>query len=604
MSSYQSRVSERRNLVAQDALRPLENRLAYVEPLYGELYQEFVTLEGEHSELLVRSENSEAQLRTAQRKIRSTEKALADVTDRTQYSTAALVAKRRDVLLELEQLEERSKALEGDLEREQAQKTEAVAMANELRSELADREKELKALRAAHDKVQKDQEAGRRELEARVEDLQHDLEAEKKAAKERLDWATEKEKTSKATKKEISELKTALAKETKEREKAEKGAARLETVETELREALTMETKTREKVEQDLARLREDAVIKTEKEATFKSTKRELAALRDDLAREARAREKAEREFATYKADHDTRVQTLKKQVETLRAKAKQAQADIIAARTTTTKVPLETSRKRPASAVTMDSFESAKKPRREKATTAISEISLTPFLQRNAAADVSAIAAGNGTGAEHPGDISIVPVPAGTTSRILLAGANRKKYVPKAIVEPKAEQESPPSPPPPPPPPVRDATPPGPATRGDEDDVGEDSMLSLVKPPISKPAKPKPKPKARSRAKAAPPQPNPKPLEAEDPALARLPEKQQPPVRRRRKHMGEGINPTRFDDDGTGRISINLDADSRASEGEGRRASVISGLGAFKREISPPKKRPAALGGLFTKKS
>ena len=559
--------------------------------------------------MLVRLENSEAQLRTAQRKILSTEKTLADVKDHTQSSTAALAAERGDVLLELKQLEGRSKALEGDLEQEQTQKTEAVAMANRLRGELADRERELKALQATHDKAQKDHEAGRKELEAQIEDLQRDLEAEKQVAEERLNSANEKENASQAVKKEISELKAALAKGTKELENAEKRATRLESVETELREALAMEAKAREKAEQDLARPREGAATKAEKEATSKSIKRELATLREGLAREVRAREKAERELAIHKADDGPRLRALKKQVEELKTKAKQAQADAIAARTTTTKVPLETSRKRPASTVvTMDSFESAKKPRREKEAPAISEISLTPFLQRNAAAvDASAAAAaGDRTDAEHLGDISIVPVPAGATSRILLAGANRKKYVPKLVAEERKEElESPLSSPPP-----RTATPPGPAAGGDEEDVGEDSMLSLIKPPVPKPAKPKPKSKPRPRAKAVPRQQDAQQSpEAEDPAPARLPEKQQqPPVRRRKKLVSGsslmGINPTRFDDDGTGRISINLDADPQADEGDGRLAPVISDLGGFRREISPPKKRPAALGGLFTKKS
>ncbi|KAF8545419.1 hypothetical protein BDD12DRAFT_871696 [Trichophaea hybrida] len=659
LNAYQRCIFERRHLDALDAVRPLQNRLAYIEPLYAELYEEYIStlqgvseLEEKEAELLARQETTEALLRTAQNecasaqgKLRAVRKELLDIRGTTKSSAAMLVAERNsavsdldDAKLEHQLVKERSKALEAEVE-------QAEAKAKALQSEIADCKKELKSLQTKHDKaltqaaselkeleaqIERQQQAvsEQKELEVQIEKLQQEvsgrkgleaqiesLEAERIATEEKLNTVLQKEESSKTVKKEISELKAALTRETKAREKAEKNIARLEAEQekmaqkeeaaipikkelSELRATLTKETKAREKAEQDILRFQESREQAMQNEDTSKTTKKELSDLRTALAKESQAREKVEREFAAYKTNQETKLETLKKQLDASKAKLKEAKAEATAARTTTTKVPLDNPRKRPISnIITMETLESAKKPRKDKPSTTISELSLTPFLKRQAVVDgdtsttgdISAVP-GDGTIMEHPGDKSIIiPLP-----RLLLAGANRKKKnVAKAIVE---EPEEAPAP-------ERAPTPPVPAAEEDED-VGEDSMLMPIAP-IIKEAKPKAKPRGKFVSKPAT-KTAPKPIKPKNILLSSSPAEKQP-ARRRKKVVGEtsfmGIKPTTFDDeDGTGRINMNLDDGSQGMTKGGRIAPSLATT--LRKEISPPKRRPAALGGLFGKKS
>ncbi|KAF8251165.1 hypothetical protein K440DRAFT_638399 [Wilcoxina mikolae CBS 423.85] len=677
LNAYQRCIFERRHLDALDAVRPLQNRLAYIEPLYAELYEEYIStlqdvseLEEKEAELLARQEKTEALLRTAQNecaaaqgKLRAVRKELLDIRGTTKSSAATLVAERNsavsdldDAKLEHQLVKERSKALEAEVE-------QAEVKAKALQSEIADCKKELKSLQTKHDKalkqaaserkeleaqIERQQQAvsGRQELEAQIEKLQQaaserkeletqieklqqeaagrkgleaqieSLEAEKIATEEKLNTVLQKEESSKTVKKEISELKAALTRETKAREKAEKNIARLEAEQekaaqmeeaaipikkelSELKATLTKETKAREKVEQDLLRFQETREQAVQNEDTSKATKKELSDLRTALAKESQAREKIEREFATYKTNQETKYETLKKQLDASKAKLKEAKAEATAARTTTTKVPLDNPRKRPISnIITMETLESAKKPRKDKPSTTISELSLTPFLKRQAVVDSDASTTGDitavpgdGTIVEHPGDKSIIMPP----PRLLLAGANRKKKsAAKAIVE-EPEEEAPA--------PERAPTPPAPAAEEDED-IGEDSMLMPIAP-IIKEAKPKAKPRGKTVSKPAA-KTAPKPTKPKNTLLSSSPAEKQP-ARRRKKVVGEtsfmGIKPTTFDDeDGTGRINMNLDDGSQGLTKGGRLAPSLATT--LRKEISPPKRRPAALGGLFGKKS
>jgi hypothetical protein len=540
-----------------------------------------------------------------------------------------------------------------DLKTELAKETKAREMAEKLVHRLeSDAEKaaaaevaaipakkELTELKAALTKETKAREKAEGEMEVieaeknNIEEILASLRVEKTKLEEEFaqlqaekQIATQKADTGKPTKKELTELKSALTKETKAREKAEKLIEKLEAEKAkaaektsaaaptkkeliDLKFALAKETEAREKAEADLeARTAELAAAQQAPPAPKEkpASKKELTELKAALDKETKLREKAEKELAATTASQAAELEALHKKIEAQKAKLDKAKAAPPVSKTTTTKVPLDGNpRKRPGAPV--ETFEqSAKKPKPSKPQPTVSDFSLTPFLKRQAApedATTSDDTAMAGSVTENnAGDATIVaPIGDGKPShKILLAGANRKKKIPTKPILEEPELDTPVAP-------ARAATPP---VQDDGEDVGEDSMLMPVI------EKPKTKAKAFPRGGKAPGKPGAaKVAKAKMPSLldeSSAPAPAKKPVARKKKVVGEssfmGVRPTLFnDEDGSGRINLDIDAATQgASQGLGKgrpQPTLIPTMAAFNSEISPPKKRPAGLGGLFGKK-
>lgn len=490
-----------------------------------------------------------------------------------------------------------------DLERLQAAKEKASAKetAASTKKEIAELkavlEKEIQARQKAEEERDAEQETREQAQQAQEEEQKIREKVEKDL--ERLQAAKEKA-PSKASKKELSDLKAALEKETKAREQAEKEREE--------------EVKIREKAEKDLGLLQ---AVKPAKEPAAKVTKKELAELRASLEKEAKFREKIEREYARLKEDHEAKLEILEKQLEASRVKAKkieEAASKPAVSKSTTTKVPIDNPRKRPAAnPLTMDDLENSVKRPRNKQATKESEFSITPFLKRQAlVVEGDSTTAGDATAAPDEssmggaGEKSImIPsvIDSKQPARLLFAGAGRKKKPTKASTAILEEMEEAPVPEPEP----EAALLPMLAQLQEEDNYEEeDSMLMVSAPIIAKakakgkaPAKPRGKAAAKpaAAAKAKPAKPRNALLDSSP--VAPPPEK---PVAKkaapkpRKKAAAEtslrGIKPASFDDDGTGRIQLNFDDASQPN----KVPSLVPKVGAFNKEISPPKRRPTGM--------
>jgi len=493
------------------------------------------------------------------------------------------------------------KQVEKDLERLQAAREKAPAKESAAKGA----KKEITELKATLEKeIQTRQKAEEeRDTEQKLrEQVQKEQEEEQKAREkaekdlERMRASKEKAPV-KGTKKELSDLKSALDKEIEAREQAERERAE--------------EAKIREKAEKDLERLQE---AKSAKEPAAKVSKKEVTELKASLGKEAKAREKAEREFARFKVDHEAKLGILERQLEAARANVKKiegAGSKAPMSKTTTTKIPLDNPRKRPASNhLTMDDLEnSVKRPRNKQPKE--SGFSITPFLKRQALViDGDLAAAGDATAALNESSMGgagersmIIPsvIDSKQPTRLLFAGAGWKKKPTKApgpILE-EMEEASALAPVPKAPLPVLAQL-----EEEEEDFEEEDSMLMVSAPITARgkgkaPAKPRGKAaaKAPAVAKAKPVKPRNTLLDSSPVASsAEKPTAKKAATKPRRKVGAEtslrGIKPTSFDDDGTGRIRLNFDNASQPS----KVSNLVPRVGTFKKEISPPKKRPAGM--------
>ncbi|KAI5853850.1 hypothetical protein BZA05DRAFT_394906 [Tricharina praecox] len=480
---------------------------------------------------------------------------------------------------------------------EKVQKDAAAAL-EKVQKELSQLRTNLDNEIEARIQAEKEQQETREQAQQAQEEEQKIREKVEKDL-ERLQAAKEKA-PSKASKKELSDLKAALEKETKAREQAEKEREE--------------EVKIREKAEKDLGLLQ---AVKPAKEPAAKVTKKELAELRASLEKEAKFREKIEREYARLKEDHEAKLEILEKQLEASRVKAKkieEAASKPAVSKSTTTKVPIDNPRKRPAAnPLTMDDLENSVKRPRNKQATKESEFSITPFLKRQAlVVEGDSTTAGDATAAPDEssmggaGEKSImIPsvIDSKQPARLLFAGAGRKKKPTKASTAILEEMEEAPVPEPEP----EAALLPMLAQLQEEDNYEEeDSMLMVSAPIIAKakakgkaPAKPRGKAAAKpaAAAKAKPAKPRNALLDSSP--VAPPPEK---PVAKkaapkpRKKAAAEtslrGIKPASFDDDGTGRIQLNFDDASQPN----KVPSLVPKVGAFNKEISPPKRRPTGM--------
>lgn len=321
----------------------------------------------------------------------------------------------------------------------------------------------------------------------------------------------------------------------------------------------------------------------TEKEHAKKKHKQELAEMKAALKKETKAKEKAEKDLAKSKEDWEARHKVLEAKLESARNKAKaSSSAATTAAATIPTKVPIDKPLKR--QALTMEDLEHSAK-RQRKTPPKTSEFSMTPFLKRQVSGMVStspAIPKGDANNATErvpPGEpdaeeqnaTAPAVVEGKAPTKILLAGANRKKKAAKPNIPagegPKQHLASPP--------PLKPISPP----------KGTLSLLSSPSPPPPSQSPERPKAKHRKRRAAA-------------------------------QSTGEasfysrGIKPTVFDeDDGSGRLLLNnlgesqdppIPRKSPQSLFAGGSTLLIPSVSAFNAEFSPPKRRPEALKKLF----
>ncbi|KAG0643716.1 hypothetical protein HOY80DRAFT_321268 [Tuber brumale] len=228
-----------------------------------------------------------------------------------------------------------------------------------------------------------------------------------------------------------------------------------------------------EKTQASLKKASESATVEREKDGKRKS--QEVTDLKAALHKETKAREKAEKDLAKSKEDWEAKHEVLESKLESTRNKLVALKASSASApappppaatmtKTSTSsatasmaaKLPTQNPKKR-ASTLTMEDLElSTKRPRKTPPKT--SEFSITPFLKRQtAAADTSvanattistmttiAAAAAVTSEVDAPeapevGETTMIPafIESKEPTKILLAGANRKRKAKNPTTEP-----------------------------------------------------------------------------------------------------------------------------------------------------------------------
>ncbi|KAG0134062.1 hypothetical protein HOY82DRAFT_555231 [Tuber indicum] len=227
-----------------------------------------------------------------------------------------------------------------------------------------------------------------------------------------------------------------------------------------------------EKTQASLKKASESAAVERENDSKRKS--QEVTDFKAALRKETKAREKAEKDLAKSKEDWEAKHEVLESKLESTRnklvaLKASSASVPALPPPTATTtktstssatasiaaKLPTQNPKKR-ASTLTMEDLElSAKRPRKTPPKT--SEFSITPFLKRQtAAADTSvanattistmatattAAATNEADAPEAPevGETTMIPalIESKEPTKILLAGANRKRKAKNPTTEP-----------------------------------------------------------------------------------------------------------------------------------------------------------------------
>jgi len=535
----------------------------------------------------------EEQLRSTQNECAATKSKLAvvqreltDLRGTKKSSESEMITEKNKALTDLETLQteyrlvvERLKALETEIDGVNEQKKEVEGKLKSVQVDLAEHRKGVETLKAKAEEAKRQSEKvdGERSLERK------ELEVQIAALRGELDERNNAEEESHTASKEV--------------------VARLK----------------REQKKQ-LSEQKKELLAEHKKE--LDEQKKELSNLRSSLAKETKARENAERlmeELAAEREEFEQNHQPVEKPRVAAKTKRKNTpprEKEPKAAKgskATVTKVPVDNPRKRKSLAhhLTMEDLASSeKKPRRKESTTKTSEFSVTPFLKRQAqqsdtstsraasAAPDTSIAVENETTIDkQAGERSAIDssfIDGSKPRRSLFAGANRKKKAPTAppvrIPEEPEEEESRPAP----------------AT---DSELADDSLLEIKVP------KARPKPHAKTKGKAVSTGPV-----VISTLLLSSPERHDEPVslpkvpvgkKKRKKPPGEtsflGIRPTVFDDDGSGRLNLNLDDGSQETQAAaglaGQPPLLLPKFGAFNRELSPPKRRPEALKKMFAKR-
>ncbi|TGZ83380.1 hypothetical protein EX30DRAFT_339564 [Ascodesmis nigricans] len=606
LSLYMACQTERCALEAADEQRKLQAQIAYLEPLYSELYDEYLgscelvdnledalqkkTVAMERAEkrsqnALVNAQNEATMLKG---RLKSLENDLETIRTTTQSSAADLVAERNTAVSDLAAMQTEHQLLK---ERNTI-----------LETEIADA---IKARDVAQSKLQG--------VQDEVTNLTKSLEA---LQKKHFQLENEFTSAKKTYTNEVSSWKSQFE------ESKSQHRSTLQDMETKHQATITdLETRLNRPSSPDKRILQLNESLKT--------AKAEITALQAALNKERKSREAAERGLSKARDEWETQHKVFETKLESLRTKYKAEREKNAAAAPASVVNP----RKRTIGPV-LDFEPSAKKPK-TLPTAVTSEFSITPFLNRqqkvvasedttlaseaiNDETKTNTLANSNPTApvpaAGKPGRKIFTENTKDTISdapRPLLVGANRKKKssaaAPKLTPEPAPED------------PILD-----PISESDDDneEINEDSILDIVLPknrvkasaatrkpsakstttkPAKRPRKPLLSDSPEPEEAVLPPQPPArKPSQPKTKAVAKAAVKTK--VKKKANAMEAsfigGIRPTLFDDeDGSGRIQLNLDdGPSQEARRLGKNAPLLAPINAFQREISPPKKRPGGL--------
>lgn len=479
----------------------------------------------------------------------------------------------------------------------QDQATESTANQTRETAEKKELEKELSRLQAEHKSAKNDftaqtttYSAEKKELEKQLSQLRTEMKSAHKEPSVDQSQEAKNDELEKQLLRLRTEHKSAQKESTAEKKELEGQLSRLRTEHRSAQNQSTAQITTLENNllhTQDLLKTAQTTISRLQATAPIPLSVAAEADLKADVAKEIAARKKLEKDFYKFVSDSDEKHALLKSKLDAARAKLKAANA--INAASAANVAPVAPT----VPLMTMDDLShSVKRPRKEAPKT--SDLSLTPFFAKTAVVTTnspltpSAVVVGeDGTVA---GDNTMIDrsmraersirIPSAIESteptRLLLAGANRKRKLP-------AKAASPP-----------------PAAIPEESSEEE------------APRKPQPK---KKRAKKAPEKAVPEPVHIFD-----TPVKEEPKAKPTKKNAAPtsifddvplatkaapkkrkrpvGSTQAFREDDGTGRLVLAGDS-GEASGGSGLtlRPPVT---GVFTKEISPPKKRPDVLKRFF----